>query len=85
MDCKIKLIKNGNEISVEVEGRGYDLIFTLVTIMKKSPGLVELFDKSLDLVKALPENVDVDEALSDIQKMENYINNLLKNNDGTVN
>lgn len=85
MDCKIKLIKNGNEISVEVEGRGYDLIFTLVTIMKNSPGLVELFDKSLDLVKALPENVDVDEALSDIQKMENYINNLLKNNDGTVN
>lgn len=85
MDCKIKLIKNGNEISVEVEGSGYDLIFTLVTVMKKSPGLEELFGKSLDFTKALPENVDVDEALSDMQKMEEYIQNLLKNNDGTVN
>ena len=85
MDCKIKLVKNGNEISVEVEGSGYDLIFTLVTVMKKSPGLAELIDKSLDFTKALPEGVDVDEALSDMQKMEEYIQNLLKNNDGTVN
>lgn len=85
MDCKIKLIKNGNEISVEVEGKGSDLIFTLVTAMKGAPGLVDLFDKSLDISKAMPQGMDVEEALSDMQKMEEYINNLLKNNDGTIN
>jgi len=85
MDCKIKLVKEGDCISVDIEGQGYDLIFTLVTVMNNKPELQRLFSKSAEISKIMPEGVDVEEAISAINKMDKYINNLLNNTDGTIN